>query len=107
MAIAALLAGLGVWVLLGLFQTTPRSPTQDETSRLLEEKESIYRSMIELERDFDEGKVSEEDHAILQRRYERQALGVLDQLSVVGESTAGSDVLEEEIAAARKRLRGG
>ena len=103
--IAILLAGLGGWVMLPFFLRTPAADRRGDTPQLVEEKANVYRSIIELERDFDEGKVSPEDKRILISQYEREAARILRELDSQA-SEATLDVLEEEIAAARKRLRG-
>jgi hypothetical protein len=103
--ITILLAGLGGWVILPFFLRTTAADRRVDTSQLVEEKANVYRSIIELERDFYEGKVSPEDKQILIAQYERDAARILREID--GQAPEATlDVLEEEIAAARKRLRG-
>ena len=52
----------------------------DPLRELLEEKETIYAAIQELDFDFKSGKLSAEDHQTLRQRYEAQAAGVLRRI---------------------------
>jgi hypothetical protein len=52
----------------------------DALRELLEEKETIYAAIQELDFDFKSGKLSAEDHQTLRQRHEAQAAGVLRRI---------------------------
>ncbi len=102
---AALILVLGFWVALPLFgsDTEPLTEVEEEMNRLLEMKQAIYRSILDLEFDLKVGKVSREDHDLLRRRHEAEAAQILRQLDEA-EGLRVTDLIEREIAEARKRL---
>lgn len=93
-----------VWVAFPLIKEGKRSsffPTDNRSQDLLEAKEAVYRSILDLEFDRKMDKVSEEDYAIMRAQHESEALNILAETHGGAGTT---DVLEIEIAAARKRL---
>ncbi len=98
--------GLAVWVLrpaIGARRTT--MPSSDgRIGDLIEEKQSVYRSLIDLELDHELGKLEPDDYDRLRREAKAEALDLIRQIEGAAPST--DDVtLEEEIRAARARLR--
>lgn len=100
---------LAVWTALPLIE--PRRDESPPANRrlddLVESKQAIYRSILDLELDHQVGKVSDGDYALLRRQHEREALAILKELDQAAASDQIADVLEAEIAAARERLRKG
>ena len=83
-----------------------RGPAEDRhTADLLEEKSSVYRSILDLELDHEMGKMDNEDYVRLRQQSKAEALGIIRELE--GEAGAESEqaTLEAEIQAARARLR--
>ena len=65
----------------------------DALRELLEEKETIYAAIQELDFDFKSGKLSAEDHQTLRRRYEAQAAVVLRRQDEFQEAAQPSERL--------------
>ena len=103
LAASLCIALLAFWVFAPLFRpgagivAMPAGPAGD----LLEAKEAIYRSIIDLEFDFKMDKVSREDYLVMRRQHEDEAMQILSQI----DSSQPEDTLEAEIAEARERLR--
>ena len=102
---AGLILVFGFWIALPLFQsnTEPLAVVEEEVNRLLEMKQVVYRSILDLEFDLKVGKVSREDHDVLRRRHEAEAAQILKELDEA-EGIRVTDLIEREIAEARKRL---
>lgn len=126
------LAGLGIWIL-GPLRAPLRRRGQVEDARwkeLVDAKNAVYRSILDLEFDQSVGKVSDADYAFLRRQQETEALAILAEMDALaaarsgapaggageghggpegdgGGAPAGLDTLEAEIAAARERLHAG
>jgi hypothetical protein len=108
--IATVVFGIGIvllagWIVGPILRSKNRIPAIDtgEIVRLTESRNSVYRSMLDLEFDRSVGKVSSEDYAELMRQHESEAAEILREID---ESSAHAvDPLEAEIAAARERLR--
>jgi hypothetical protein len=125
------LALVAVWILrpLQLPRARMASPDDEHWRELVETKQQLYRSILDLEFDQSVGKVSDADYLVLRRQQESEALAVLDEMDrlagtrpgpaggagvtdpggTLAEPADGSaspqDRLEAEIAAARLRLR--
>lgn len=94
-----------VWVAAPLIRkqaSFPAGPVDDRLSDLLEAKEAVYRSILDLEFDRKMDKVSEEDYVIMRAQHETEALRILEEMD---DPAWSPDALETEIAAARERLR--
>ncbi len=90
----AVVITLGIAVLVVAFVAAPfflltrrpqeaaaKNPDAPEALReLLEEKETIYAAIQELDFDFKSGKLSAEDHQTLRQRHEAQAAAVLKRI---------------------------
>ncbi|MGH2732642.1 MAG: hypothetical protein ACRDJF_10415 [Actinomycetota bacterium] len=101
--------GLGAWILSPMRRRgADRTPLPDTRwSELVEAKHAVYRSILDLELDRSVGRVSEEDHRILCRQHEGEALAILAEMDEMQTTdTASTDILEAEIAAARRRIQG-
>lgn len=105
-AIFAIVLVLVIVVWIGLPLASPKppeiSPNGHQVDALIEFKEGIYRSILDLEFDHQMGKVSEDDYAAMRREAEASALNILKELD---SGAQVGDELEREIAAARERLR--
>lgn len=106
------LAMLAVWIAYPLFASSlgreeGPSARDEEIDRLIEEKTASYRAMLDLEFDHNLGKVSDPDYAIMRRQHELEAIAILEQLDATSSNEALIDVLEMEIATAKKRLSSG
>lgn len=77
-------------------------PPHERLSDLIEAKEAVYRSILDLEFDRKMNKVSEEDYAVMRAQHESEALQILAETD---DAAWATDALEAEIAAARRRLR--
>lgn len=107
--IAAIAGALAIWVARPLFGRRLDNSdllAQQAASALIETKESIYRSLIDLELDRQMGKISSGDFEVLKAQHESDALKIIGELDRLGEQQWTTDSLEMEIAAARRRLNG-
>jgi hypothetical protein len=105
--VALLALAAAAWIarpLLGRRQAVAE-PGDVRTADLMEAKQGVYRSIIDLEIDHQLGKVDSSDYLELKRQSKAEALGILRELE--GESTEETEqaTLEDEIEAARARLR--
>lgn len=97
-------AAVAAWVvapLRGLHRSLV-APDQ-ETADLLEAKEAIYRSIVDLEFDLKTGKAEPGQYATMRLQLESEAVSILRRLE---QTLSPDDILEMEIAAARRRLTG-
>lgn len=100
-AIAAMLA----WIVRPLFsERRDIDEGSEDVERLVEMKQAIYRSIIDLEHDAALGKVSAEDHRAIKQQHESEAIEILNELEAQ-EDDALRLRLESEIAAARERMK--
>lgn len=103
----AALAVMLAWILRPSF--TPRRELDEgseEVERLVEMKQAIYRSIIDLEHDAALGKVSDEDHRAIKQQHEAEAIEILNELEAQGDEALRLR-LESEIAEARDRMKRG
>lgn len=113
--VLVLVAGLvlAAWIIKPLFgrRHAPESPPDPHAADLLEAKQSIYRSIVDLEMDLELGKISKEDYQHLKQEGKTEALGIIRELGPADEVQGpGMDAerlatLEDEIRAARSRMR--
>lgn len=83
-----------------------RGPAEDRrTADLLEEKSSVYRSILDLELDHEMGKMGNEDYLQLRQQSKAEALGIIRELEGEAEEDSEQATIEAEIQAARARLR--
>ncbi|HEY8201448.1 MAG TPA: hypothetical protein VII47_08850 [Actinomycetota bacterium] len=110
-------AALGIWVLRPLAgrRRGPVPPPDTRRAELLEAKYAVYRSILDLELDHQLGKVAPDDYQELRHEHEQEAIGLLRELDdegaplpgeVSGSDAGALDVLEREIAEARRRRSG-
>lgn len=106
--VAIALAAAAVWMLLPLWARRHETSgvISREAEELLELKQAAYRSILDLEADRALGKVSDEDFRAMRRQHEIEALKALRALDSLPSDDTAADLLEKEIAAARRRLRG-
>ena len=97
-------AVLAAWVARPLFAPAPIRATEadERLIELVEEKQAIYRSILDLDLDLEVGKISPEDHLAFRSRYEAEAARILKKIDLLEEENL--DTIEAEIAEARKRL---
>lgn len=74
-------------------------------SDLVDTKQSVYRSLIDLDMDYEQGKIAHEDYDRLRQEGKKEALALLRAMEGVEERSGGELALEDEIRAARARLR--
>lgn len=104
---AVAVAALAAWILRPLLQKKPSVSPEDDgrPAALVEAKQAIYRSILDLELDMATGKVSEPDFYALKGQHEAEALEILREMDRLAPSlTSSDDLLEAEIAAARRHL---
>lgn len=105
-ALAALAAA--AWIARPLLQRRRaiEPPQQDRhTADLLETKQAIYRSILDLELDHEMGKMDEHSYLQMRRQSKAEALDILRELRGEDEAESAESTLEDEIRAARARLR--
>ncbi|CAN5780547.1 hypothetical protein BH23ACT12_BH23ACT12_08660 [soil metagenome] len=106
--VGLLALGALAWIVRPLFgrRRAIKGPEDDRrTADLLEEKQSVYRSILDLELDHEMGKVGNEDYQQLRQRSKAEALGIIRELEGEAPEENEQATLEEEIRAARARLR--
>lgn len=99
---------IGLWIarpLVGRRHSLRSAAATGRTADLLEEKQSIYRTIVDLEMDREMGKIDEADYEQLRQQSKTEAVGVIRQLQEEASSEADHATLEDEIRAARERLR--
>lgn len=94
--VAAIVAALGVAAIAALLAAPlRRSPgtAAPEAAAPAEsrEREALYAAMQDLEEDFETGKLSEEDHALLRDELRARALGLLREEEVASSRSAGAE----------------
>ncbi|HEX2053353.1 MAG TPA: hypothetical protein VHJ78_06485 [Actinomycetota bacterium] len=105
--VALLALVLAVWIarpLLGRLKPVPR-PADRRTADLLEAKQSVYRSIVDLELDHEMGKLEQDDYVQLRQQSKAEALDILRQLDTGLSPESEQATLEDEIRAARERMR--
>ena len=93
------------WVLLPWLTKGEGTLLPDRSADLLEQRMAIYRSMLDLELDHSTGKISDEDLIALREEHESEALELIRSDSA--QTGSEPDLLELEIAEARRRLSKG
>lgn len=99
---------LAVWALAPLFgpPSGDASPANERLNSLIESKQAVYRSILDLEFDHQVGKVAPADYRDLRREHEQEAVDLLRRLDESGSGeTDVADLLEREISAARHRRK--
>ena len=111
MVVGLVVSVLAAWIALPLLaKGTPKTVLDDAgpefvegTATSVEEKHSIYRSILDLELDHNLGKLDQDEYLRMRRESEAEALAVIAATSLEGESV--DEILEQEIREARERLR--
>lgn len=106
LAVGAVTAGLAVWICKPFFERRGSfAPRVDrKLEELLEAKDAIYRTILDLELDHKTRKISDSQYLNERAQAEAEALALLAQID---SSASTVDSLELEIAAARRRLLDG
>jgi hypothetical protein len=106
-AIAALATiGLAVWIVRPLLGKKTAAPIHDHlASDLIDAKQSVYRSLIDLELDHELGKLAPDDYERLRLQGKKEALDLIRQIEGAAPDESDEMTLEAEITAARARLR--
>ncbi|MGH2788576.1 MAG: hypothetical protein ACRDJV_11840 [Actinomycetota bacterium] len=105
--VAALAAAVLVWVMAPL-RRGPRRDGLPESERLAEataQKDAALDALVDIEREREVGKLSEEDFEELRAQYEIEALAALRSLDTTLTEEVDNE-LEAEIAAMKERLGG-
>ena len=83
------------------------SRKENRRRQLLEDRETLYESIQELDFDYRMGKVEEDDYRQTRARYESQAVELLKAIDGTnGRAEAVEDRIEQEIAALRRSPKG-
>ena len=77
----------------------------NRTADLLERKQSIYRTIVDLEMDHEMGKIDDADYEQLKQQSKTEAVGIIRELEGQASSELEHATLEDEIQTARARLR--
>lgn len=110
LVVAVVVGVLGslAWIVLPLFDPERSTePLQTPADDLSEAKHLIYRTILDLEFDHSLGKVSDEDFIHLRRQHEAEAVSILGKMEPAAADGNVSDMVEQEIARARARLKDG
>ena len=75
----------------------------NETERLLLQKEMLYGAIRDLDFDFQTRKVDQKDYAELRQQLEREAVQILRQLDTVDPLVAFDNEIEQQVLALRRR----
>jgi hypothetical protein len=112
--VLAVVVALALWVLRPLLGRRREllAPGDTQRAELLEAKHAVYRSILDLEFDRQVGKVASGDYEELRGEHEQEAVRILralDERDAAGLDGASDeetlDLLEREIAAARRRAQ--
>ena len=71
--------------------------SDDDTERLLLQKEMLYGAIRDLDFDFQTGKVDQKDYAELRQQLEREALQILRQLDAADPLVALDHEIEHQV----------
>jgi hypothetical protein len=106
-AIVALVTiGLAAWIVMPLLGKKTAEPIRDDrSSDLIDAKQSVYRSLIDLELDHDLGKLAPDDYERLRLQSKSEALELIRQIEGAAPDDSDEMTLEAEIRSARARLR--
>ena len=74
----------------------------DDTERLLLQKEMLYGAIRDLDFDFQTGKVDQKDYAELRQQLEREAVQILRQLDAADPLVALDHEIEQQVLALRR-----
>jgi hypothetical protein len=108
--VGLLTAALAVWIALPLLRRRPlenvwedgRRDIEEGPDKAVEEKYSIYRSILDLELDHNLGKLREDEYLRMRKESEAEALAVIAATPLESQP---AEILEQEIREARERLR--
>ena len=75
----------------------------NETERLLLQKEMLYGAIRDLDFDFQTGKVDQKDYAEVRQQLEREAVQILRQLDAIDPLVAFDNEIEQQVLALRRR----
>ena len=106
--IVVMAIGLVVWVAeplvrRGRMRETAADIQGDVIERLTLQKETLYTAIRDLDFDHQTGKVDAEDHAVLRRQMEAEAVDVLRQLDLADPLADLDLVAEQQILAYRQK----
>jgi hypothetical protein len=97
---------LAAWIIVPLRSHKTAPPIRDDqVSDLIDAKQSVYRSLIDLELDHELGKLAPDDYARLRLQGKQEALDLIRQIDDAAPDDSDEMTLEAEIKAARARLR--
>ena len=83
------------------------SKKEGRRRKLLEDRETLYESIRELDFDYRMGKVEEDDYRQTRTRYETQAVNLMKAIDQTnGRAEAVEDRVEQEIATLRRSRKG-
>jgi len=98
--------GLAAWIIVPLRSQKTAAPIRDDqVNDLIDAKQSVYRSLIDLELDHELGKLTPDDYARLRLQGKQEALDLIRQIDDAAPDDSDEMTLEAEIKAARARLR--
>lgn len=104
--VVAAMLGLAAWIIMPLLGKKTAAPVHDhQVSDLIDAKQSVYRSLIDLELDHELGKLAPDDYARLRAQGKQEALDLIRQIEGAAPDDSDEVTLEAEIKAARARLR--
>lgn len=108
MAVGLVSLAMAAWIVRPLLErrrALSSPPADRRTAELLEDKQSVYRSIVDLELDHEMGKMDDDDYLQLKQQSKAEALGILRELGGDSSEDLANQTLEDEIRAARARMR--
>jgi hypothetical protein len=102
--VVALVAVALVYIAAPIRRPLPAGQDPPVPDDALERKRAALSGLVDLEEEFQEGKLTKDDFDSLRRTYERDAIDALRDLDAKHDEDVLDDEIEREIADARTRL---
>jgi cytochrome c-type biogenesis protein CcmI len=102
--VVALAAGLLAWVLVPVLRGPRAADESHGADDAADRKSAALDALIDLEEDRAVGKLTRADFESLRADYEAEALAALRELDAAARTRSDDELLEAEIAAARREL---
>ena len=97
-----LVVGVGEPLARRRLYSTRAAESDNDTERLLLQKEMLYGAIRDLDFDFQTGKVDQKDYAELRQQFEGEAVQILRQLDAADPLVALDHEIEQQVLALRR-----